>query len=225
MQSEKFLFTLPQEPAMNQQPFFSSLPSPLVEHCDVSITAAAAQRESPAVVRGTPDPAHAADRRSPETEPAAPSVEHDNSAAEFTSAGVKRRRPKLDAVAKTRICDFVSVGKTIAEAARLVGVSERAVYNARRSDPAFKQLLYESYEDATLVCMKTMKQRAADGDRKAAMDYWKALEPERFDRRARVEQRAEKMIDEFRRCVTSIMTDEQLEELDRRLNSPPQKRR
>ncbi len=128
---------------------------------------------------------------------------------------------RLDAAMKERVCQFVAAGHSIEVAADMVGVSERTIYRERKRDALFGLQLSKDKEEIAGLCLATLKAAAAENWR-AAMQLWKMVYPHRWPTRADTisVKQFEKWNGELLRILSTIMTDQQMQQFNQFINSP-----
>jgi hypothetical protein len=133
----------------------------------------------------------------------------------------KPARRKLDDAAKEVVCQSVADGCTLAEAAEMVGVSERSIYRERRRDEVFRLRLSRDRQKIAGICVNAARD-AAQSDPKnwrAGEFLYKVVYPDRYY--ARPGRLSIKDFDrwnaELMRVLESILTADQMRQLHERM--------
>jgi hypothetical protein len=159
------------------------------------------------VVRGSPDPAHTPDRRSPEASGAPP----------------LRKPSKLDAEGKNKVCAMLEVGGTLEMAADHAGCTARAIRYAADRDLAFRRRIQQSRERTSYQSLKTMSEAGADLEHwRCAFYHARMVYPERYNRppntlhvkqaRKLIDQAVDSAIAKTFGVIETTVTDPQLRE-------------
>ncbi len=134
----------------------------------------------------------------------------------------KPPRRKLNDAAKELICHCVARGHTIAAAARMVGVSERAVYHCKQRDPLFKSQLSRQKEYVADFCLEALQKAVIkDENWRAALHYMQLIYPQRFHYKPGTItlKQHEAWTNEVLGLFEDIATPQQMQELHRRLSA------
>jgi hypothetical protein len=184
--------------------------------------------KTPADLRGNSNPGPALDHRAADPksfadsgDPRAARSRNQQTGAEHEDGSLPASaRGKLDAAAKDLICKLVARGHSLAAAARLVGVSERAIYKCKRRDPLFKLQLGKHKERIASSCLRAMRKAVVvDDDWRAGTQLMRLTYPERYYARPNMisTKKHEKAMGELIKPFASIATPQQMMQLERRL--------
>jgi hypothetical protein len=135
----------------------------------------------------------------------------------------KRPLRRFDAAAKELVCGHVAAGKTLEEAAEMVGFSERTIYRERRRDPIFKLRISKDREQIADKCINAALGAIEDDNKnwRAGEFAYKVIYPDRYYARPRtISLKAfDQWNAELLHLLTPILTADQLRQLDERLNA------